>query len=65
MYAEVDQALNYLSQFAEAKLTGTGACVFGAFENEEMAREAFANRPQEIAGFVAKGLNKSPAHANL
>lgn len=65
MYAEVDQALNYLSQFAEAKLTGTGACVFGAFENEKMAREAFANRPQEIAGFVAKGLNKSSAHANL
>ena len=65
MYAEVDQALNYLSQFTEAKLTGTGACVFGAFENEEMAREAFAKRPKEIAGFVAKGLNKSPAHANL
>lgn len=65
MYAEVDQALNYLSQFADAKLTGTGACVFGAFENEEMAREAFAKRPKEIAGFVAKGLNKSPAHANL
>lgn len=65
MYAEVDQALNYLSQFTEAKLTGTGACVFGAFENEDLARAAFAKRPIEIAGFVAKGLNKSSAHVNL
>jgi len=65
MYAEVDQALNYLGQFTEAKLTGTGACVFGAFENEGLAREALAKRPKEIAGFVAKGQNKSSAHANL
>lgn len=65
MYAEVDQALNYLSQFTEAKLTGTGACVFGAFENEDLARKAFAQRPNEISGFVAKGLNKSSAHASL
>lgn len=65
MYVEVDQALNYLSQFTEAKITGTGACVFGAFENEDLARKAFAQRPKEINGFVAKGLNKSPAHASL
>ena len=65
MYAEVDQALIYLSQFTEAKLTGTGACVFGAFEDEDLARTAFAKRPKEIAGFVAKGLNKSSAHVNL
>ena len=65
MYSEVDEALNFLSQFTEAKLTGTGACVFGAFESEDKARSVFDQRPKEIAGFVAKGLNKSPAHAIL
>ncbi len=65
MYGEVNQALSFLSQFADAKLTGTGACVFGAFEDEDRARAAFAQRPANMAGFVAKGLNQSPVHAML
>lgn len=65
LYPAVDQAINYLSQFTAARLTGTGACVFGAFEDEDKAREAFAKRPVEMAGFVAKGMNKSSAHKCL
>lgn len=65
LYPQVDQAMDFIAGFTEAKLTGTGACVFGAFEKEDDARAVFAQRPEGLAGFVAKGLNQSPAHANL
>ncbi|APZ42917.1 4-(cytidine 5'-diphospho)-2-C-methyl-D-erythritol kinase [Acidihalobacter ferrooxydans] len=59
-YQEVNDALDYLGQFSEARLTGTGACVFAAFPNGEEARRVLASMPQTWIGFVARGLNRSP-----
>lgn len=59
-YPAVAQALEWLGQFAEARLTGTGACVFAAFESEARARQVLAMLPRGFEGFVARGTNQSP-----
>tara|TARA_B100000029_G_C17596488_1_gene964345 strand:- start:1283 stop:2119 length:837 start_codon:yes stop_codon:yes gene_type:complete len=59
LYPEVNQALNWLSQFGEARMTGTGSAVFAKYEREATAREIFANCPAGLKGFVAKGINSS------
>ena len=59
MYPEVDQALKDLSVYAEARLTGTGACVFAAFDRQKEAEEAFLDLSEKWNGFVAKGTKQS------
>ena len=65
LHPEVDNALNWLDNFGEAKLTGTGACVFASFPNEPQARSALGQLPSPMTGFVAQGLNKSPVLSAL
>ena len=60
LYPEVDKALNILENFGEARLTGTGACVFAGFETEAQARAAQAQLPVGWNGIIAQGVNKSP-----
>jgi len=63
MYPEVDQALQDLQQHCqngEAKLTGTGACVFAAFDTQNEAQRALAELSSKWEGFVAKAMNQSP-----
>ena len=59
-YPEVAQALDWLSLFGSARLTGTGACVFLACETVDRGYEILRKAPKAIAGFVARGLNDSP-----
>jgi 4-diphosphocytidyl-2-C-methyl-D-erythritol kinase len=59
-YPRVAAALDWLNQFATAQLTGTGACVFAAFGDEQLARAAHRALPADLEGFVARGLNHSP-----
>jgi 4-diphosphocytidyl-2-C-methyl-D-erythritol kinase len=59
-YPAVAAALDWLGQRVPARLTGSGACVFGAFEQESAARGAFGDLPQGWQGFVARGRNRSP-----
>jgi len=65
LYPEVDKALNWLHNYAPAKLTGTGACIFAAFSNEANAKQAKDSLPEKFQAFVAKGLNRSPTHQAL
>ncbi|WP_295803703.1 4-(cytidine 5'-diphospho)-2-C-methyl-D-erythritol kinase [uncultured Microbulbifer sp.] len=65
LYPEVRQAREWLAQFGLAQLTGTGACVFAGFASEAAAREVFAQRPAGLDGFVAAGVDESPAHRQL
>lgn len=64
-YAGVEKALNWLLEYAPARLTGTGACVFAEFDREIDAQACFQQKPAELSGFVAKGLNVSPLHQML
>ncbi len=59
-YPEVAHALDWLSVFGSARLTGTGACVFLACENKDLAQEILRKVPPEFQGFLARGLNDSP-----
>jgi 4-diphosphocytidyl-2-C-methyl-D-erythritol kinase len=43
-----------------ARMTGSGASVFAAFDTEIQAQEAFNQLPPGITGFVAQGLDKHP-----
>ena len=60
MYPEVDEALSDLAKYGESKLTGTGACVFAAFDNEEQAQKALSELSNKWDGFVAKSMNQTP-----
>jgi 4-diphosphocytidyl-2-C-methyl-D-erythritol kinase len=57
---EIAQALDWLGEFGEARLTGTGACVFVAMADDAAARRAVARVPARWTGFVVRGLNRSP-----
>jgi 4-diphosphocytidyl-2-C-methyl-D-erythritol kinase len=59
-YPEVAAALDWLADHGQARLTGTGGCVFAAFATQAAATAAHAQLPQQWTGFVAKGLNRSP-----
>jgi len=59
-FPEVDAAFKALAPYAHARMTGTGAAVFAAFDDEaqaEAALEAVAGRHH---GFIARGCNRSP-----
>ena len=59
-YPEVARAMAVLGEYAEPRLTGTGAAVFAAFDTEAEAREVSARLPASLQGFVARGRNRSP-----
>lgn len=61
-YPVVADYLAWLSQFAPARMTGSGACVFAEFADESEARKIFALLPQEMHGFVAQGMDKHPLY---
>lgn len=65
LYPEIRAAMDGLSRFAPARLTGTGACVFAAFGSEREAREAAANIGRTWPVFVARGVNRSPLYQVL
>lgn len=59
-YPEIREALNWLNQFSNAKLTGTGACIFASFKTEQEAHEVAAQAPEKWQVFVAKGCYTTP-----
>ncbi len=58
-YPEVARALDWLSAYGTARLTGTGACIFMACEPVP-AREIVGQLPTGYEAFVVRGLNDSP-----
>jgi 4-diphosphocytidyl-2-C-methyl-D-erythritol kinase len=58
-YLEALQSASKQSVFG-ARMTGSGACVFAAFEFEKDARNAFDQLQPEYKGFVAQGLSRHP-----
>lgn len=58
-HPQVDKALNWLSKFGEAKMSGSGACIFAAFANKKEAQAVLQLLPNEWRGFIAKGMNQS------
>jgi len=59
-YPEVARALAWLRQHAEARMTGSGACVFAPFALEQDARNVLAKVPEGMTGWVARSLEEHP-----
>lgn len=67
-YPEVARCLEWLKRLENttiAAMSGSGACVFAEFATERAARAAFEQIPDDIKGFVAKGLDCHPMHKTL
>jgi len=64
-YPEVRQALDWLGQFGEARMTGTGSCVFASFVAQDEAARALRGMAGDWQGFVARGLAVSPLPGRL
>jgi 4-diphosphocytidyl-2-C-methyl-D-erythritol kinase len=64
-YPEVRNALILLNKFVQARLTGTGACVFGSFPNRGDADKVARQLPATLPSFVAQGRNISMLHRKL
>jgi len=64
-YPEVAAALDWLGAFSPARMTGTGGCVFAAFESEAQAQAVADQLPDNLSGFVARGVNRSPLLAAM
>jgi len=58
-YPEVARAMDWLSRFGAARLTGTGACIFLACETME-GRDIAERLPPDVDAFLARSLNDSP-----
>jgi len=64
-YPDIAKAISWLNQFGEARLTGTGACLFASFKEQSEAATVLAQLPEQWSGFVAQGCNRSPLMQRL
>ena len=58
----VAEYLGWLQERGEARMTGSGACVFAAFPDRATAEKVFAQRPGHMSGFVADGVDQHPLY---
>ena len=62
-YPEVAASLAWLKERnAQARMTGSGACVFAEFATETEARAIQSQMPRGMDGFVAQGLDRHPLY---
>ena len=62
-YPAVAAPLAWLKQKCpQARMTGSGACVFAEFETKAQADAVQAQLPTGLSGFVAQGLARHPLH---
>ncbi|MEP7180766.1 MAG: 4-(cytidine 5'-diphospho)-2-C-methyl-D-erythritol kinase [Betaproteobacteria bacterium] len=60
-FSGIAEALAALRKWSpEARMTGSGGCVFAPFVTEAEARRAIASRPARMGGFVARTLARHP-----
>ncbi len=59
-HPEVAEALDWLGARANARLTGTGACLFAQFDSAASAQLIATQLPRQWKGFVVRGLERSP-----
>jgi 4-diphosphocytidyl-2-C-methyl-D-erythritol kinase len=62
---EILAALNWLNQYAPARLTGSGACIFAPFDHLADATNAAAQTPSRWQAFTTKGLNHAPTRPSV
>jgi len=64
-HPQVGEALDWLSQYGAARMSGTGACVFVEVDSLRQAEIVKSRVPEPWAGYVARAMNRSPLHRQL
>ena len=64
-FPEVADAIQWLKQYADAKLTGSGSCLFAQVNSESEGKKILHDLPSKWFGFVAQGKVISPVHQQL
>jgi len=64
-HEEIAEVIQHLGKYSNARLTGTGACVFAAFDSQQEAQKVLDRLPDQWSAFIAKGLNRSPLQTML
>ncbi|OON59822.1 4-(cytidine 5'-diphospho)-2-C-methyl-D-erythritol kinase [Massilia sp. KIM] len=65
LFPPVAEAVEWLSGYGDARMTGSGACVFCAFSSEEAADRVLASVPKHWLAWKAKSLEKHPLMKSL
>jgi 4-diphosphocytidyl-2-C-methyl-D-erythritol kinase len=61
-HPQVGDALDWLNQFGQAHMSGTGGCVFVEFDSLQQAEIVKSQVPEPWVGYVATAMNNSPVH---
>jgi len=64
LFPPIAEAIKWLGQFGDARMTGSGACVFCGFERETQANEVLNMVPSRWKAWKAETLGRHPL-ANL
>jgi 4-diphosphocytidyl-2-C-methyl-D-erythritol kinase len=62
-YPVVKEALNWLNQYACAKLSGSGSSLFATFKDKSQAQAVLQKLPSHLNGFITNSCNVSPLKA--
>ncbi|MBE9609226.1 4-(cytidine 5'-diphospho)-2-C-methyl-D-erythritol kinase [Chitinilyticum piscinae] len=54
----IQKHLDWLGQFGEARMTGSGSCVFAKFASQDAANQVISQLPDEMTGFIARSLSQ-------
>jgi 4-diphosphocytidyl-2-C-methyl-D-erythritol kinase len=60
LFPPIAEAVKWLGQFGDARMTGSGACVFCGFEQESKADEVLSMVPSHWKAWKAKSLARHP-----
>ncbi len=61
-YPDIRKAAEWLKRYGEVRLTGTGACIFAAFDSRQEAAKVLRKCPEGLKGFISRGRCRSPLH---
>jgi 4-diphosphocytidyl-2-C-methyl-D-erythritol kinase len=64
-YPPVKRAMDALSRFGDARLTGTGSCVFISCVDRDSAVTIAAELEEQYTVFVVRGCNRSALHSKV
>lgn len=60
LFPPIDEAIKWLQKFGDARMTGSGACVFCPFEQEQQADAVLATVPPQWKAWKAKAIAHHP-----
>ena len=58
----VREHLEWLARHGDARMTGSGSCVFAGYDSRDAAQEVLDRLPATMSGFIAQGLAQHPLH---